>query len=288
MNKQVLYKSLLKEISDVIKKNLYESESKIIDPEIGFEFDITDIPIDVLKKQYVNFKLYRMPPAYGDLLYDSSKNKRLTEGVNVSYDPTQVRDTIIKNYHMDEWQCQVLKAENEIHVIVVAPLLDENESLIEEDMESMGYYKCNKWIQSSNGLSFVLIRFDPQFPQSVNNMVRQLNVLIHLSPVYNHTQIQQYGFIPKHQNEKFTYPPRIYFIKGNVTIDDVEYIGNQLCHDNHNVKNNGDYIMYILSVKKIPSNVTFYGDSCYKHGVCTYDPIPYDAVISTQQIKFNK
>ena len=42
-----LYKSIIKEISDVIKKHLNESNNDIIyDPYTNFKIDLNDIPIE--------------------------------------------------------------------------------------------------------------------------------------------------------------------------------------------------------------------------------------------------
>ena len=278
-----LYKSIIKEISDVIKKHLNES-SKIIDTEIGFEFDINDIPVSALRKQYINFHDYLMPRFYDKL----TKYENINESVNYTEDAEVAMHAILDRYPLDNWQYKIMTAFNNIHVIVIIPFINENEELITQSMEQLGYYKSDRWLQPVLNMKYIAIRFDPYYPDSLTNDIRRYNYIYHLSPAYNLESIKKNGFIPKSENERFMYPPKLHLIKGNTSKEEIENIGKQLYKANNNPNNTGDYILFSIVVDRIPGNIEFFGDSFYECGICTYDPIPYSAVITTQEMKFNK
>lgn len=266
-------------------KSIKENNKKVDDK--FKKIDLKNIPFDKLKKQYVNFRsLVKSPPTYGDFLFDPSKKRILKEGIKYSLDINKVIHEISKKYGLDDWQYEIEKMENDISVALIVPHIYQNENLIIEDMTCMGYFEMNRWTINVNDLIYTVIRFDPRYPKSITNDVHNMRIIYHYSPKYNLSSIQENGFVPQHKNKKFTYPPRLHFLKGDIDNKNLYNIGKQLCDNNDDVRNTGEYILFTLDTDRIPDNVEFIGDSCYEFGICTEDKIPYDCVLSIKEEKF--
>lgn len=269
-----------------LKKNVDYDDYTVLDDMLD-KLDFSHIPKGSAKRQYVNFKLVKRMPTYGDLLFDTSKSRRLSESVG-TYDIEQVREEIMCSYALEDWQFVIKKGCNDIKVAIVIPNIDENDEMIKSDIESFGYYESNRDERMIDGKRYLIIQFNPRYPGSINNTVRTMSCILHISPKYNLESIKENGFIPQHRNERFSYPDRIHFLRGSVTENEIVNIGQQLCDSNNNPLNTGEYVLFTLSVSKIPKDVDFIGDACYELGICTEDRIPYDAVISTKEYFFFK
>ena len=278
INENVLLKHKLK---------FQDDDYSVIDKTF-LDFDFSKLSINMLKKQYVNFKsLIKSPPTFGDPLMSLSKKHRLEEGENrETFDIEQVKETILKNYKLDEEQFVISIEENGIKVALIVPHLGDNEKLIIEDMESLGYYETIRGIVEIDDMEYSMIRFDPRYPNDITRFVRNMSCIKHLTPKYNLESIKLNGFVPSHKNEVFKYPPRVHFLKGNIDDKNIDFLGKQLCEYNSNPQNDGSYVLLTLDVTLIPKNVRFVGDSCYKFGICTEDNIPFDAVINIEEKKF--
>lgn len=248
------------------------------------------ISISKLRKQYVNFKsLVKSPPTFGDPLMSLSKKRRLNEGENrKTFDIEIVKETIIKNYNLEEEQFVISTENNDIKVALIVPHIGDNENMIIEDMKSLGYYETIRGIVEADNMEYTMIRFDPKYPKDITSVVRQMKYIKHITPKYNLESIKNNGFIPLHKNEVYRYPPRIHFLKENIDNWNLEYLGEQLCEYNTNKENDGNYIIFTLDVSKIPNDVKFIGDSCYKFGICTENKIPYNAVVDVKEKNFKK
>ena len=125
-------------------------------------YNIFKIPINILREQYVNFKsLVKSPPTFGDPLMSLSKKRRLNEGENrKTFDIEDVKQTIIKNYKLNENQFIISFKENNINVELIVPHIDNNEELIIEDMKSLGYYKTNINVVEIDKMNFSIIQFN--------------------------------------------------------------------------------------------------------------------------------
>lgn len=270
-----------------LKKDVDFDDYTVLDDMLD-KLDFSHIPKGSAKKQYVNFKLVKRMPTYGDLLFDTSKSRRLSESVKGTYDIEQVREEIMRSYALEDWQFVIKEGCNDIKVAIVIPMVDENDKMIKSDIESLGYYESNRVERIIEGKRYLILQFNPIYPGSIDNIVRTMSCILHLSPKYNLESIKENGFIPQHRNERFSYPDRLHFLRGSVTENEIVNIGQQLCDTNNNPQNNGEYVLFTLSVSKIPKDVDFIGDACYELGICTTDKIPYDAVISTKEYHFLK
>lgn len=253
------------------------------------DFDLSKITLSEWKKQYVNFKsLIVLQPCFGNPLLPSWKKRKLEEGYSrETVEIELAQESICRQYELEDWQFQVKIYANDIRVGIIIPNIDENESKITEDMTSMGYYALSKGTMDINGMEYFFIRFDPRYPKDITDIVRKMGVIKHITPKYNLDSIRKNGFIPSHKNELFYYPPRIHFLKESISEKNIIRLGEQLFDYNSNPKNNGEYVLLTLDVKKIPDNVEFIGDSCYKYGICTENEIPFECVVDIKEYNFS-
>lgn len=285
---------MIKSFTEFVKENNmfnahYQDDDYSIMDKTFLDIDLSNVPIDKLKKQYVNFKsLIKLPPTIGDPLFEPYKKAILTEGVKETIDIEDAKKAIMDKYWLEDWQFEMREAQNNIKIALIIPKIRLNVEMVIEDMLSMGYYECDRFILDIERMSYVVIRFDPRYPKDITNLVRKMKYIKHLTPKYNLNSIQTQGFIPSSKNEKFNYPSRIHFLKENINYENINFLGYQLCKTNNNPKNNGEYVLFTLDVSKIPDGVSFVGDSCYEYGICTEDKIPFDTVIDIQEIKFQK
>lgn len=271
------------------KQCFYHSDNYYIIDNSFKDFDLGDISIKQVKKQFIDFlEIITIPPTYGDPLLKTCKEKRLNEGIEKTFDIDIVQKSIKKKYELEDWQFLIKESENNIKVALVVPHINKNEQQVIEDMISLGYYECEQWEVVRNNLIYTVIRFDPRFPKDITHLVREMNIIKHLTPKYNFEFIRRNGFIPQHKNELFKYPPRLHFIKENTSNENIIFLGEQLCINNNDLHNTGEYVLLTLDVSLIPTNVKFIGDSCYEYGVCTENSILFDAVILTDILKYRK
>ena len=260
-----------------------DDHSKLDDTFV--DFDLRNIPLEYLKKQFKNFKVYLTPLSHLNPLHELWKNGRIDEGIKCSLDVDKVKDAIMEKYPLMDWQFEEELRFNNIKVAIIIPNIDENIDMMVDDMSTMGYYVGFMNDMSYQGFPYVLLRFEPRFPNDITNQVRNMGVIYHLSPKYNFESIKKHGFIPQCKNSEFKYPPRVYFFKSKTSSDEIEKLGKKLYECDVNSKKNGEYILYSLSTDKIPSGVEFIGDCNYEQGICTESEIPYRCVIATQEIK---
>ena len=158
-----------------------------------------------------------------------SKEKRLNEGKDrKTFDIEDVKKTILKNYKLEEEQFVISTEENDIKVALIIPHIGDNEKLIIEDMESLGYYETIRGVVEIENMEYVLIRFDTRYPKDITDIIRKMKYIKHLTPKYNLESIKEHGFIPLYKNEIFKYPPRIHFIKENIDDKNLMFLGQQL------------------------------------------------------------
>lgn len=283
---------MIKKFEDFINENLKDVQGDddytVLDNTFK-DLDLSDVPKEEIEKQFIDFsEIITVQPMYGEPLFDTSKNKTLNEGVKKTWDVETTRKLIMRTYKLNEWQFQSVDVDNSIKVCLVVPHIGDNEQSVIEDMVACGYYENQRWDKIIYGKNYTVIRFDPYFPKDITNDVRKMKTIKHITPWYTRKSIISYGFVPVSQNSKFKYPPRVHFIKEGIDEDSLLYLGEQLCDSNKNPHNDGRYKIYTLDVNKIPDNIRFIGDSCYAMGICTYQNVPYDAVIDVKDVVFKK
>lgn len=263
----------MERVSKVVK-NVLKNDTILI------PIDLSDVSVADARKQYVNFKLIRLAPGFGSRLMSNAKNPaiKLNENYNTTVPLQDVQKEISKIYSLQPWQFNILLGRNNIEVCLIIPSIDENVNMMVADMENLGYNESCRDEQLIHNLPYIRIQFEPLYTDNVYNDVKNMGVLYHITPEYNVEKIKKYGFVPKSDNSKFKYLPRVYFIKGDTPFPRLKAIARSLCAANTNPKNNGKYAILYIDTDMLLSNIRFQYDPLLDEGVYICDSIPYDCV----------
>lgn len=151
------------------------------------------------------------------------------------------------------------------------------EDEINKLMETYGYVP---------GFRFVDIVYEPKHEAEIrrNTLERTCDYLIHISPFSKINKIKRNGFVPRSDNELYSYPERIYFFKYDINFNWDEAIETiRRISKSRGEKEGTKYAVYFLDVRKIPDNARFYQDKNSNNGVYTSDNIPFSAVSQIKQ-----
>lgn len=250
--------------------------------------DLSMVTAEEAKQQYVDYSLFVNNVGFNNILLKHNgkyikENKTYTVPINIA------KSNICKKYYLLDWQFQIKKACNNIDIAIVTPAKKFNEQYIVEDMKQLGYFVSTQEETKLYGYVYVIYRFEPIHQLSVKNEILSMGIILHISPKYLQESIMKNGFIPQHKNNVYKFPDRVYFVKGDVNMKDVQELGTLLYNADKitNKQNIGDYIIYWINTELIPNNVDFFYDPNYENGIYTYDIIPYNCVISTHDICVN-
>lgn len=285
MAKQIikLTKSELKEIlAETVKRVL--NKGSFVD-----DIDITQIPIEALKRGYFDYRLVPQSIMYGSILYEPDT---ITEAVNDVLPPDTVVNNIVNKYRIP--QQFVIKVEHyhKIYVYVITACIGENDKLTEDDMNKMGYFlgARGKVVEIQN-MRFQTLQFEPssQLQEDITDLVKsKFDILYHWTPSYCVEGIQYNGLIPSHKNEVFNYPPRTYLMEGNSSDEQMWNLGQQLCIKNNNPNNNGTYNLIIVDIENLDDSIRFFYDLNSEIGIYTEQPIPSDRIHVGKTVQFVK
>lgn len=273
-NKIRLNEKKIKEIiSKTIKKVLSESEGMV------FDIDISEIDISALKKIYRDFRLTPNSKHFGDILSSPSVIKEAFGDI-LSPDETVLK---LKNKYGIPEECVIKKeAYNKIYVYVVTALIGINDQLIEEDMSKMGYFCGFRGnVNEVNGMKFQVLQFEPlcQMQDDITDeIINNNDFLYHWTPEYCVKDIMENGLVPGHRNKVFNYTPRTYLIQGGYNKRYFGALGQSLCFNNNDERNDGNYALLSIDVSKINDNIRFYYDPNSEMGVYTEQVIPPDII----------
>lgn len=278
----------MSEISHIIKKYISEDiKYEYIDKSDIDYIDISHVNIADIKKQYILFAQHYIAPEYGDKLYFLRKYNILKEGVNQTVPVNGVKFIIMNQYNLQDWQV-IIKKRNRVEFIIIIPDKGNNEDMITEDMISLGYFVARKWYQtdSKTKSKYLYIKFDPKFQKDETNNIRNGRYLYHVSPKCNHDSILKNGFIPSSKNNFLSYPDRVYFFRVCIMPADLKDIITQIDQFKYDIKEH-DYVIYLIDLFKVDSDILFYNDCNYEYGVFTEDPITADSIISYKGVNIN-
>lgn len=273
---------LKKIIAETVKRVL--NESSLID-----EIDITQIPIEVLRQGYFDYRLVPQSTMYGNVLYEPAT---ITEAVNNVLPPDTVVNNIIIKYRIP--QQFVIKVEHyhKKYVYVITSCIGKNDKLIEDDMNKMGYFLGARGnVVEIQNMRFQTLQFEPssQLQENITDLVKsKFDILYHWTPSYCVEGIQRDGLIPNHKNEVFNYPPRTYLMEGNYSDEQMWNLGQQLCIKNNNPNNNGTYNLIIVDIENLDDSIKFFYDPNSEIGIYTEQPIPSDRIQVGKTVQFVK
>lgn len=276
MKKRDLYNKIMEDVSKVVKK-------AIDNDTILIPLDFSNVTEEDAKRQFINFKLIRQIPGFGSKLMQIDNPKFKINEDNMTVSLAEAQKEITTLYSLEEWQFRILHGQNNIDLCFVIPNIDDNIDMVKKDMNRLGYYESYESEEIIHDLSYTRIQFEPIYTNNVYNEIKEMGLLFHITPEYNLTSIQKQGFIPKSENSRFNYPPRVFFIKGNTPMNRVKSIARSLCVANKNKKNDGKYAILYIDTDKLPDNLRFQYDPLLDEGIFIYDKLPYDCVYYVQK-----
>ncbi|MBR6517526.1 MAG: hypothetical protein IKT40_11900 [Bacilli bacterium] len=256
---------------DKLKQILYEAVEKILKENGQDElFDVSTIDIETLKSIYIDLRLIPTSCSYGDVLSD-------LPFINEAYNDIMPLDEAIKTmknrYGLPDKTIFKVEKYNKVCIYIVNALIGVNDKLIENDMHKLGYFLGYRGrIQEVCGMRFQVLQFEPYShiqDDNTEEIKSKYKYLFHWTPSYNIRSILETGLTPNHQNDKFSYPNRIYLMKGDVTDENMYKFGHLLCVHNKNEKNNGEYGLLKIDISTLDDNIRFRYDSNSEIGIYT-------------------
>jgi hypothetical protein len=231
-------------------------------------------------------------PSYDNMLYlyetmEEGEKKTILEGLIKSYPPEKIAK-YIENYFNGEVKTRIVNP-NDIEMIVANMPNDNNyEEAMIKIMDNLCGYKMAKKGISTSGDEIELI-FEPKFQKSVNDEMREHEMLIHVSPSYNREKILKMGFCPKFKNEIFNYNDRIYFYSDRSQPEAVLSLSLSLAYSKDNERNGHIFDFYMIDPRKVDRNIQFHRDGMTSSGVAywTYDNVPSNCIIDIRRMQCN-
>lgn len=284
MDKKVI-KITKQDIGNIIKEVI----NKITDNDDWI--DISQLDNEALESARFDLRLVPYPVSYDDIIGCPFLPKQfLMESLNDTLPPDEVVRKILNKYNLDKRLVKKVEKFNKIFVYVVTAAIGENQKLIENDMELMGYYLGRYGKEYLiDGVKYIQMQFEPycQLQKDETDEIKsQCNVLYHWTPEYNIESIMGQGLIPLHENPIFNYPPRTYLVKDNCDSEYLLNFGNALCVTNKNPKNNGSYVLLSVNIKNLDDSIRFYYDPNFGYGVFTEQAIPKESLNTVSKREF--
>lgn len=283
-------KQIIRLTESELKKVLIETVKRILNENsLVDEIDITQIPIEILRQGYFDYRLVPQSTMYGNVLYEPAT---IAEAVGDILPPDTVANNIINKYRIP--QQFVIKVEHyhKTYVYVITACIGENDMLIEDDMKKMGYFLGARGnVVEIQNMRFQVLQFEPssQLQEDITDLVKsKFDILYHWTPSYCVEGIQREGLIPSHKNEAFNYPPRTYLMEGSSSDEQMWNLGQQLCIKNNNPNNNGVYSLIIVNIENLDDNIRFFYDPNSEIGIYTEQPIPSDMIQIGKTVQFVK
>lgn len=236
--------------------------------KILIEMFLTNTNKNILKEQFVEF-LYHTNDNVYDTQLSLEMKTHVSEGILHTY-PIEKTIEYVKRYFnlKDE---QVMIAGGDVKKInVIIPNIGTNIEEMNRAMSYCGYFlgypnesniQKNKW---------VLLQYEPLHQNNItNDLKNNEDFLYHITPSYNMGKIKNIGLSPKHKNELFNFPNRVFFFKGSTDLNYIIQMSTLLSNNNSSVANHGDYTILKVDIKNIPNSIIFYEDPNMGNGVYT-------------------
>jgi hypothetical protein len=210
----------------------------------------------------------------------------LCESFKFAVSPDYVEKVIKEYTRLRDWQFYKAKGKNGVSIyLLLAKNDDFSIRLIKKGMERLGYFFSRSVDNiDKEGNKWIIFQFDPLLQKEDTEEIMKNGHLYHITPTYNVKSIMTFGLQPRHYNDVYYYPDRIYLF----TTGDIEYIkkwGRILYHTNTDSRNDGDYTLLKILVKKI--NIRLYHDPNMGNAAYTTDPIPPEAIEIIDKIYYN-
>ena len=201
-------------------------------------------------------------------------NESLQEGLIRTYPIEKSREYLINLYDFDENQVEIFNDNGVDKLRIIIPNNTNIITKVKKAMDLCGYFSSvekeypyiDKW---------VYLNFEPKNQDDVNECVRKMKVIYHVTQEKNVDKIIKIGLTPRFKNPLFSYPERVYLFVEETPPEEIYSLTKQL----KNIKNDETkHSLLILDVTRIPNNVNFYLDPNYGYGLYTKDNIPPTAI----------
>lgn len=213
---------------------------------------------------------------------------KLDEGLINTYPVDKVIEYVSKYFKFNLHQIYKKEAENDVyHIRVIIANRDNNLEVIKKAMRLCGYYLGAPKESEISNYPVVELQFEPEHQVDESKKIRkEESILYHLTPMYNLTKIKNIGFSPILRNELFSYPSRLYFLRGSVSEEEIFNLGKQLCKYNSSLGNNNKYALITLDLEKIPNDIKIFLDPNYVYGIFVTENISPNVIKDVREIKF--
>lgn len=199
-----------------------------------------------------------------------------------------VTSQLAAEFGMQNWQLDVDVMHGGIEVITLltSEYLSQNFTYVGRLMRQLGYFCSVEMVEGYGQTKWRMSQWEPLFQPNENNLVRSMEKLYHLTPLYNLESILSNGLIPAHRNELLRFPRRVYMFKEDVRQQSIDTIGKQLNDNNNDPRNTGEYVLLAIDVNKVKPEVDFFSDPLCDSGVFTTGVIPPDSVTLDRRLNF--
>ena len=253
----------------------------------GIEYTIVDVYVingkifkNMIKKEIINIWNKKRGIieniSYGNpisiALYKNDNS--IKEGLIRTYPIEKSKEYLIKLYGFDDSQVEIINDNGVEKLRFILPDNTNITSKVKKAMDLCGYF-CSVEKEYPYIDKWVYLNFEPKNQDDVNNYVRNMKEIYHVTQEKNIDKITKIGLTPRFKNPLFSYPERVYLFVEETPSDEIYGLTKQL----KTVKNNTyKHYLIVLNVEKIPDDVTFFLDPNYGYCIFTKDNIPPSAI----------
>lgn len=279
-------------IRKMIREAIHEALEDIFKPKDRIcyldSIDLKKVPIEELKKQYVDYRLERLADGFGSPISKLAEGLTYASAKKTAQADRVVLEMTVKYGLNKQWQIKKRIAENNVPIIIAVADIGENSYLIESDFANAGYFLGFNRAENIDGMKWKILQFEPIHQEDNTDEIRKNNIAYHWSPSYNKAFILKNGFIPSSNNNLFSYPPRVHFMCGTCTNQELTDIGRALCEANSDKRNNGNYSLFYIDTTEIPEDVKFYYDPNMPNAMYTYNELPISVILNVREYKLKR
>ena len=249
-------------------------------------FNIDSFSPDLMENINRDYRDFGQNYVYGNPLIKEGK-QYIKETYGQIFDADDVIKHLCGTYHFADEQFYKVEAFNGIAIYLLIADIGENHDLIVNDMSKMGYFLSVEKPLEKDGHTLLQMRFEPITQKDETETIKKENkYFYHFTQSENIPSIMTTGLTPRNDNMFFSYPPRIYLVKSNVTMNDLYDLGEDLSLKNLKDGIKGKYTLLGIHTDRLPDTVHLFYDPNYEHGVFTTDTIPNNCIQVGQEYQF--
>lgn len=263
----------------VLSEYVLKTNNRLIINDLFENFNYSDITSDELYEAYNRdyFNATGMLPK-DHLLYE--ENVLLESDTRTQPIHKVIREMRSK-YKFSPWQCRYEHRQHGVEFGIIIPQNDRLEQQIVDDMCEYGYYLGAVFLCGDNFIDnerkWVAMQFEPLEQENVRDEIEDYKFIYHITQKENIDKIKEFGFIPHDKkDDRFNYPPRTYFVYGNVSRTGLAKIADMIYREKCGDK--GIYCIFQINVSKIPKDIQMYYDGNFDNGIFVEDDVPSDVI----------